>query len=247
MSKILFGQAAFGTFQQPSTGSDYNASNHSDGLVAEAGNYSSYAQSLMTTPQAVTHNRLFLKYDSMSTTGTTYYRNFLAGGQLGITKLKIYSGDRPDITSIADLTAYESQCLITFDVAAYNATSAANTGLYIKSDDATSADYTGFKAVCGRTMTLTPATSSGTAKWFWFGVCVTAAEDTSNRFGAIPANYTNVKTFPFVTGSVGPIGTYDIFNTPWDLEIANTEIVQGELYKSYGFNFYVPAVVDIYE
>ena len=247
MSRILFGNAAFGTMKQPAAGADYNTTNLADGLIADTGSYSSYAQSLMTSPQAVTHNRLFLRGTSMGSTGTAYYRNFLAGGQLGITKLKIYSGARPDISEISNLASYDSQCLITFDVAAYNATSAANTGLYIKSSNATSADYTGFKAVCGRQMTLTAATASGTAKWFWFGVCITAAEDTSNRFGTLPSNYANVKTFPFVTGSIGPMGTYDIFNTPWDLEIANTEIVQGELYKSYGFNFYIPAVVDIYE
>lgn len=41
---------------------------------------------------------------------------------------------------------------------------------------------------------------------------------------------------PFVTGSVGTLGSGA------DLEIADKNIVAGQQYKSFGFNFYVPSI-----
>lgn len=178
----------------------------------------------------ITHYHPFL-----TTTSTSYISTpakFLAGGPAGFTKLFIYGGDRPDLSSIVDLTAFEGQRLISFNVAAYSNSRGA-TGLYL--EDGSNTDYQGFKAICGICPTLTTAVASGVATWFFFGSALTTTE--AQAFStSYTGNYTNVTVSPFVTGSVGLLGSGS------DLEIADKNIVAGQQYKSFGFNFYVPSV-----
>lgn len=250
MSKLLFGDAAFNTSLQPNSEWQIAYNETNTGLICE-GSQSPMTTALATSPETVLHNRLFLLSQTASLTGGwNSHSHMLAGGQRGLTKLKIYSGQRPDISTITDLTSLESQCLITFDVAAYDANSAANTGLYIdRAVNASSSAYNGFKAVLGRTMALTAAQLGGIATWFWFGICISAQDEASDRFGttSISNMDSSITTFPQLTGAIGRMNTMNPEGKPWDLEIADTKIVAGNLYKSYGFNFYIPAVVDIYE
>lgn len=188
------------------------------------------SSNITTTYSGISHSRPFYKG-----TSTIYYSlpaKFLAGGGAGVTKLFIYSGDRPDISSIVDMTAYDSQKLISFNVAAYS-TSRGATGLYVETGSGT--DYQGFKAICGICPTLTTAIASGSATWFFFGSALTNTEANAIKSGS-SGNYTNVTVSPFITGSVGTLGSGS------DLEIADRNIIAGQQYKSFGFNFYIPAI-----
>lgn len=188
------------------------------------------SSNITTTYASISHSRPF--YKGTSTTYISTPPKFLAGGPNGFTKLFIYTGDRPDISSIVDLAAYDNQMLISFNVAAYS-TSRGATGLYVETGSNT--DYQGFKAICGICPTLTTAIASGAATWFFFGSALTTTQAQAFSSSYV-GNYNNVTVSPFVTGSVGTLGSGA------DLEIADRNIVAGQQYKSFGFNFYIPSI-----
>lgn len=168
-------------------------------------------------------------YRMFSTATTTpVYNKFLAGGPAGATRLMIYTGARPAIDAVTNLSNYTSNLLISFSIPAYS-TSISATGLAFKSiikssklDVAT--PYEGVIATLGICPTFTAATGSGPATWFWFG------------------NYsspTNLTGISFATGSIGLTGSGN------DLEMADVNIESGGLYKSLGFKFYIPAVHEL--
>lgn len=204
------------------------------GLIFTGGVYS---PGTMAPATGLTLNRPFFKNSGGFDSSTPWPPKFLAGGQANLTRLVIYQGDRPDISAITDLTTFEPQRLIEFKMPAYSS-NRATTGLFVEVGSAT--DYQGFKAICGICPTLTTALSSGLATWFWFGPAVNDTE--AKVFGTnYTGNYTNLATTQFVTGSVGLLGSGS------DLEIADKNIIAGQQYKSFGFNFYVPAVNTIVE
>lgn len=194
-----------------------------------AGNGSEYGP-VSSTYASITFNRPFLK--STSLYYTTLPAKFLAGGPLGATKLFVYSGDRPDVSTIMDMAAYESNLLISFNINGY-ANARGSTGLYVEPGSTT--NYQGFKAICGICTTPTTAMQGGVASWFFFGSALTTDQANALKSGST-GNYNNVTVSPFVTGSVGTLGSGA------DLEIADKNIVAGQQYKSFGFNFYVPSI-----
>lgn len=204
------------------------------GLVA---NGSSTGAVSYTPATGITMYRPFVKSAEYASNTIPHPGKFLAGSAANVTKLMIYSGDRPDISAITGLTAYDSQKLIQFNIPAYNASRAA-TGMYVEPGSTTA--YTGFKAICGICPTLTTAISSGIATWFWFGIALTDTEAKVYN-SSYTGNYNNLTGYQFVTGSVGILGSGA------DLEIADTSVVSGQQYKSFGFNFYIPAVNTIIE
>jgi hypothetical protein len=194
-----------------------------------AGNGSEYGP-VSSTYASITFNRPFLK--STSLYYTTLPAKFLAGGPLGATKLFVYSGDRPDVSTIMDMAAYESNLLISFNINGYT-NARGSTGLYV--EPGSTANYQGFKAICGICTTPTTAMQGGVASWFFFGSALTTEQANALKSGST-GNYNNVTVSPFVTGSVGTLGSGA------DLEIADKNIVAGQQYKSFGFNFYVPSI-----
>lgn len=194
-----------------------------------AGNGSEYGP-VSSTYASITFNRPFLK--STSLYYTTLPAKFLAGGPLGATKLFVYSGDRPDVSTIMDMAAYESNLLISFNINGYT-NARGSTGLYVEPGSTT--NYQGFKAICGICTTPTTAKQGGVASWFFFGSALTTEQANALKSGST-GNYNNVTVSPFVTGSVGTLGSGA------DLEIADKNIVAGQQYKSFGFNFYVPSI-----
>jgi len=194
-----------------------------------AGNGSEFGP-VSSTYASITFNRPFLK--STSLYYTTLPAKFLAGGPLGATKLFVYSGDRPDVSTIMDMAAYESNLLISFNINGYT-NARGSTGLYVEPGSTT--NYQGFKAICGICTTPTTAIQGGVASWFFFGSALTTEQANALKSGST-GNYNNVTVSPFVTGSVGTLGSGA------DLEIADKNIVAGQQYKSFGFNFYVPSI-----
>jgi hypothetical protein len=213
---------------------DGSYSSYQVGLVATGG--SSTAVSY-TTATGIVLNRPFLKANLYNSTYVPHPGKFLAGGAAGVTKLIVFSGDRPDIASISDLAEFDSQKLISFSIPAWSS-SRANTGLFVES--VAPATYSGFKAICGICPTLTTATGTGIATWFWFGICLTDAEAKVYN-ASYSGNYNNLSGYQFVTGSVG------LLSSGSDLEIADRNIISGQQYKSFGFNFYIPSVNEIVE
>ena len=67
---------------------------------------------------------------------------------------------------------------------------------------------------------MTTATQSGIASWFFFGSALTNDEANALKAGS-SGNYNNVTVSPFVTGSIGTLGSGA------DLEIADKNIVAG--------------------
>jgi hypothetical protein len=190
-----------------------------------------------TTANSLVLNRPFLTAAAYNTTYVPHPGKFLAGGTTGVTKLIVYSGERPDISTITNLSTFDSQKLISFSIPAWSSARAA-TGLFVET--ASTTNYTGFKAICGICPTLTTAIASGVATWFWFGICLTDTE--AKVFNAsYSGNYSDLSGYQFVTGSVGLLGSGA------DLEIADKNIASGQQYKSFGFNFYIPSVNTIIE
>lgn len=167
------------------------------------------------------------QYFMCSTVASPTVNKFLAGGPAGATRLNVYSGGRPSISNMTSLNDYSSNLLVSFSIPAWSSTRS-NSGYYIDPSPActinalsNTVEYTGTTIYMGMCPTFTSASASGTATWFWFG------------------NYsspTNLSGISFVTGSVGKTGSGS------DLEMADTSIISGSLYKSLGFKFHIPVV-----
>lgn len=171
-------------------------------------------------------------------TGTTAstYNKFLAGGASGTTRLNIYSGGRPSLSSITNLNDYSSNLLISFSIPAFSTTASAS-GLNFNfgpnwvsgttagtSGFSPTIDHNGIVVTLGICPTFTAAVASGNATWFWFG------------------NYSSPSALTglsYVTGSIGLSGTNS------DMEMADTYINSGDLYKSFGFKFTVPVTHEV--
>lgn len=159
---------------------------------------------------------------SLADGGSTTY---LCGGANGATHLKIYSGVRPNINTLSDLTSYDNSLLIDFPIPQYGAggsggfkflrghVSTATTPNISKTNGK---HYDGFSVILGVCPTKVAAVRSGTPSWFWFG---------NNNS---PSNLNGVS---FVTGDVGPSG---------DL-VLNGAVVSGDYYYSTGFRMDIPA------
>lgn len=219
-----------------------------ENYVSGDGAYSSYQVGLISTGGSSTRvsyttatglvlDRPFLKANIYNTSEVPHPGKFLAGGPAGLTKLIVFSGERPDITTITNLSSFDAQKLITFSIPAWSS-SRANTGLFVES--VAPATYSGFKAICGICPSLTTAVASGIATWFWFGICLTDTEAKVYN-SSFSGNYNNLAGYQFVTGSVG------LLSSGADLEIADKNIASGQQYKSFGFNFYIPSVNTIVE
>ncbi len=148
----------------------------------------------------------------------------LIGGPAGTSKLMIFKGTKPALSAVTDLSAYNSQKLITFDIPTVNTGGArfAN-GISPTSSPKISATqvYRGVSLVAGICKRLVPATASGTPTWFWFG------------------NYTdgdNVSDQSFVIGDVSNSAANDFTG---DLYFYG-DIVAGQKYMSMGFKLDIP-------
>lgn len=232
MSTIIFTKALLNDAQTDSINSTRAIWQY--GLTFDA----SYFGQNSYTPSgsAATHYRPFALTSTYNDLYIPHPGKFLAGGPTGLTKLNIYRGTKPEINNITSLSALESDLLISFPVSGYS-TSRGLTGLYVLPP---ATDYDGFKAICGICTALTTARSSGLATWFWFGISLTDTEaKVYNQ--AYTGNYNDLTGYMFVTGTVGTLGSGN------DLEIASPVIEQNAQYKSFGFNFHVPAINTILE
>ena len=235
MSKLLFGPLMLPGILSGAASSGAVSLNLFPGLlfsttqvIGGAGGSESWAPSGSSAPylgmlsrQSGTFYHMFYN----STTAPTANK-FLAGGPSGSTRLNIYTGARPSIASLTNLSSHSSNLLISFPIPAYSTTRSA-TGMYFDTSSVSSTanvsdsvDYTGMIAYLGICPTFTAASVAGVATWFWFGNY---------------ASPTNLSGKSFVTGSVGLVGSNS------DLEMVDTTITSGSLYKSMGFKFYIPS------
>lgn len=232
MATILFNEALLHDTYSPNISGGRGSWQY--GLIADGG--ATGAVAYTPSGSAATHYRPFLKSSSYATTYVPHPGKFLAGGAANVTKLHIYGGWRPDITTITRLDTLEGDLLLTFPIPAYSA-SRGLTGMYVEN---AATDYVGFKAVCGICPTLTTAIASGVATWFWFGIDLSDTEAKVYN-ASYSGNHTNLSGYMFVTGSIGGLGSGA------DLEIADVNVAAGSQYKSFGFNFHLPAVNTISE
>ncbi len=168
-----------------------------------------------------------------STSTTNKWQKFLAGGPTGATRLNIYSGSKPtNVDAITDLTAYNSNLLISFPIPAFATNNTTgfkflnyDLGIYPRIGiNSTYPEMEPLKMVLGICPTKTLSTGDGNATWFWFG------------------NYSspsNLDGISYLTGDVGLIGSGS------DLEMADTMINSGNYYTSSGFNFTIPVYYSV--
>jgi hypothetical protein len=180
-----------------------------------------------------------LNYTMFYTNTTAPTANkFLAGGPAGATRLNIYKGARPSISTLTNLNNHSSDLLISFSIPAYSTTTSQsgiifNLGSYYVAGTTAGTSglsrnqnnhYDMFRATLGVCPQFTQASAGGRATWFWFGNY---------------SNPSNLSGLAFVTGSVGISGSNS------DLEMADTNIDPSGLYKSFGFKFIIPAYHEI--
>lgn len=178
-----------------------------------------------------TYSDLTTRYALFTSSTSSTYSKFLAGGANGTTRLIIYSGVRPNISTITNLSAYSSNLLVSMSIPAWS-TDTMSSGFNLMNPNIVElgsgsptvlpATFTGASAILGKCYTPTAATASGTATWFWFG-----------HYGS-PTDLTGKS---FVTGTVG------ITNSGADLEMETTNIVAGQMYTSGGFKFKIPSLI----
>lgn len=156
--------------------------------------------------------------------------SYLIGGPTGATRLRVYKGAKPSMSSMTDLTTYNSNLLIDFAIPSYNGN--ANQGgsgfkfldisltSSIKISSSQNNYGNGFSIIAGICPQGAEATQSGQATWFWFG-----------NYNS-PSNLTDVC---FVTGDVSSSGNSG------DLIMSNTNVTAGEKYYSSGFKLDIPA------
>lgn len=237
MAKLFLGPALITNTSTASTsaavqlsGVQYNSTFSAP--TAETWSTSATATAASVYRQTKTFNHLFY----CSTTAPTVSK-FLAGGRAGDTALKIYSGTMPTIAAITaktdGLLSWDNQMLISFLPVPYSATG--DTGFKFATNpfspstgvSNTTPYTTGMVATLGIASAFTAAVKTGTASWFYFGYANAGATTTS------------LATRCFV------IGTVSAFGMNGDLQVADTEIQSGGLYKSYGFKFQIPVEYEV--
>lgn len=112
---------------------------------------------------------------------------FLAGGPTGYFKLMIFSGKCPDLSSMGDISEYDFQKLLTFEIPKYSSV-AGLSGFNL------SVSETGIRATLGICNSPTSCAQTGTAAWFWYGNTV----------------HPGVQ----IVGTVGPIGSRSELEVP---------------------------------
>lgn len=171
-------------------------------------------------------------YDTDHSTSPGRYK-YLAGGPSGATILRIYKGTKPAISTLTNLSSYDSNLLVSFSIPAFSTTNAASSGMRFLQTNANQSStpeinetttYSGFSMILGICPIAVQATGTGVATWFWFG-----------------RNYslTDLSDIAFVTGDVGGLGSGA------DLEVHNTTIESGEYYRSAGFKFEIPTIYTV--
>jgi hypothetical protein len=153
----------------------------------------------------------------------------LIGGPAGTSKLMIFKGTKPALSAVTDLSAYNSQKLITFDIPTVaNGGARFANGISPTSSPKISATqvYRGVSMVAGICPNVAIASDSGTPTWFWFG------------------NYSdgdNVSDQSFVIGDISNTENNDFTG---DLHFVG-DVVAGQYYSSSGFKMDIPAFYTI--
>jgi hypothetical protein len=229
VSRAMYFNGNSGTYHLPSGLGTTGSFNGADGVESYNQIYSPNVTSLYGRDAWMAKGGQ--QYFMCSTISNPSANKFLAGGPAGATRLNVYSGGRPSIETITNLNNYASNLLISFSIPAWSATRSA-TGYFIDPSPAftsssalsNSIEYTGATIYMGICPTFTAAAASGRATWFWFGNYATPSDLTGRSF---------------VTGNIGLTGSNS------DLEMADTNIVSGSLYKSFGFKFHLPVVQNV--
>ncbi len=240
MAKMFLGPAIVGTAHYSTgnglgiyTGLALNANNNSTALVETWNPSTSNNTGLNRTTNTGLNYAMFYT----NTTAPTANK-FLAGGPAGATRLNIYKGSRPSISTLTNLNNHSSDLLISFSIPAYSTTTSQsgiifNLGSYYVAGTTSGTSglsrnqdnhYDMFRATLGVCPQFTQASAGGRATWFWFGNY---------------SNPSNLSGLAFVTGSVGISGSNS------DLEMADTNIDPSGLYKSFGFKFIIPAYHEV--
>ena len=237
MAKLFLGPALITNASTASTsavvqmtGVQYNSTFAAN--TAETWSTSATGNAASLYRQTKTFNHMFY----CSTTAPTASK-FLAGGRSGDTVLKIFSGTMPTVAAVLaktdGLTTWDSSLLISFQPVPYSATG--DTGFKFATNpynnttgvSNTSAYTTGMVATLGIVSAFTAATGTGTAMWFYFGYANAGATSTS------------------LVGRSFVLGTVSGFGMNGDLQVADTAIQTGGLYKSYGFKFQIPVEYEV--
>lgn len=154
--------------------------------------------------------------------------SYLIGGPSGATRLRIYKGSRPTISSMTSLSSFDSDLLIDFPIPSFRAGGFKFLNISLSKSPKISSSVNnygdGFSMIAGICPTGAIASGSGTATWFWFG-----------NYNS-PTNLTDVA---YVTGSIGGSATSN------DLVMPDTAIVTGQKYYSSGFKLDIPAFYTI--
>lgn len=153
--------------------------------------------------------------------------SYLMGGPTGATRLRVYKGTKPSMSSMTDLTTYDSNLLIDFVIPAYSENGGGGFRFLdisltssIKISSSQNNYGGGFSIIAGICPQGANATQSGQATWFWFG-----------NYNS-PSNLTDVC---FVTGDVSSSGNSG------DLVMMDANITAGKKYYSSGFKLDIPA------
>lgn len=153
--------------------------------------------------------------------------SYLIGGPTGTTRLRVYKGTRPSVTTMTSLSSYDSNLLIDFQIPAYSSHAGGGfrfLDISLSSPPKISSSVnnygSGFSIIAGICGPGATASASGIATWFWFG-----------NYNS-PTNLTDVC---FVTGDVSSVGGNG------DLVLTDTNIVSGKKYYSSGFKLDIPA------
>lgn len=153
--------------------------------------------------------------------------SYLIGGPTGATRLRVYKGAKPSMSSMTDLTTYNSDLLIDFLIPPYYQSGGGGFRFLdisltssIKISRSQNNYGKGFSIIAGICPLGALASQSGQATWFWFG-----------NYNS-PSNLTDVC---FVTGDVSSN------ENSGDLVMMDTNITAGRKYYSSGFKLDIPA------
>lgn len=154
--------------------------------------------------------------------------SYLIGGPNGATRLRIYKGTRPVVSSMTSLSSYNSDLLIDFAIPSFTGGGFKFLNISLTKSPKISSSVNnygeGFSIIAGICPSGAIAAASGTATWFWFG-----------NYNS-PTNLTDVA---YVTGSIGGSSSSN------DLVMPDTTIVTGQKYYSSGFKIDIPAFYTI--